>query len=245
MTRTPDFATVIRQALDRRDSILRVSIPGIITSFDKDTFLCNVQPLLKDVDTEGRAVDLPIINNVRLWVYRVGLAVIYLPVRVGDKVGLIFSDRSLDLWEDSDGENTLDPQDTRKHNLTDAWAIPGLYPTGDVIPSTVDPADIRIILYDIDGNIRSESYIGGDTGDIVTLPERDFRVGDKDATEHGVLGDILKTELSSVTQSFIDNAATIVSTGVGPGQLNPVVVTALTTFITNLINILSSKMRLV
>jgi hypothetical protein len=58
--------------------------------------------------------------------YRAGDAFISLPLKRGDYVGLLFSERSLDIWLATGG--TVDPKDPRKFDISDAVAYPGIYP---------------------------------------------------------------------------------------------------------------------
>ncbi len=247
---TPSLSTLLRRTMREAIKGLYTFMPGKVVEYDHTKQEAVVQPTLKielpDDPATGqrRTAQLPLIPNVPVRWPRVGgeagtiKAYMYMPMCPGSLVGLFFSMRSIDKWLSSDGQTVIDPNDTRTMDIADAFAVPGFYPTEDPIPN-VDDDDVRIIL-DHPTSGFSEFYLGGDTGDVVALPARDFRIGNKDATEHGVLGDTLKNELDTLAQSFIDNAATIVQTGVGPGSLNPTVVTALTTFISNLVNILST-----
>lgn len=205
--RTPDLSTVIREALDIWSSAIRVMMPGKIISYDKDKQLADVQPMLQETLSNGDLINLPEIKNVPVQWFRVGLAVIYMPLRPDDLVMLIFSDKSLDKWEgeDNDGLTAKDPQDVRSHDLSDAIAVPGLYPPGVPIPN-VDPADMRLILFDSSGNVRSQFYLGGDTGDIVELPERYVMLGSKELgdTEFAVLGTALTTLLNTMWKIQLD-----------------------------------------
>lgn len=204
--RTPDLSTIFKKAMAMAAAGLRVMEPAKVISYNKDNQTATVLPLFKEPDnTTEDAKELPQLVECPVWHLRVGLAAIYLPIRPGDKVALLFADKSLDVWQDSNGENSLDPQDTRTHDLTDALVIPGMYSPNDPIPN-VDPADIRIVLYDTDGNIRSQFYLGGDTGDIVSLSENLVMLGSAVANQQAILGNLF----------MILYNTHIHSTGIGP-----------------------------
>lgn len=123
---TPELEAVIRAAIEQRLSDVHTALPGRITSVDVPAGKCSVQPLLKRRYYDGAPVNLPIVSGVPLLQFRAGNAFVSLPVKVGDTVMLVFSERSLDTWLSIGG--LVDPKDKRKHHLSDAVAIPGLYP---------------------------------------------------------------------------------------------------------------------
>ena len=65
-----------------------------------------------------------------------------MPLQAGDDVTLVFSQRSLDNWKSSGG--MTDPQDARKHHITDAYALIGGSSMGDAF-SVDDPSAIEAV----------------------------------------------------------------------------------------------------
>lgn len=127
MADTPTLAQVIRDAIEARLAEVHTSIPAQIVSFDDATCLATVQPCLKRKYTvDNELVDLPKIVNVPVVMPRGGGAVIMFDLQPGDYVLLVFAERSIDKWITSGGK--VDPKDPRKHQLSDAFAIPGGYP---------------------------------------------------------------------------------------------------------------------
>lgn len=129
-TRTPTLAAILNAVKAQTFADLRVSMPARVEKYDDATQLADVQPLLKEsyVDEEGeRAIArLPVITNVPVVFPGGGGMRITFPVRAGDTVMLVFSDRSIDSWLAQGGEAT--PEDERRHHLSDAVAWPGLHP---------------------------------------------------------------------------------------------------------------------
>ena len=121
---------LINQSIDESNAALRVSMPGRIEKYDPNTMLANIQPLLK-IKFYGRNSSelLPIINNVPVCHSRTGSSLIRLPVALGDLVTILFSDRSIESWVSGNGEEK-EPEDTRKHHISDAVAFLGGYPKG-------------------------------------------------------------------------------------------------------------------
>lgn len=116
-------------------SMLRVSLPGIIESFDPIACTCSVQPALKGqtADELGnmKSAPLPLLVDVPVVFPRGGGCTITFPVKAGDECLVVFSDRCIDFWWQSGGvQETVDP---RQHDLSDAFAIVGPQSQANVI----------------------------------------------------------------------------------------------------------------
>lgn len=120
---------------------LHTSMPGTVTKVDVAKKTVDVKPDLKrKYINETDPVDLPVIPCVPLGFLQTQLAIISVPVKVGDTVTLHFSERSIDKWKSTDGP--ISPDDPRKHALSDAIAVPGAYRPGKGI--AMDANDILI-----------------------------------------------------------------------------------------------------
>lgn len=108
-------------------SAMRVSIPGIIQSFDPDAVTAVVQPAIKGVehDESGAevSVSLPLLVDVPVVFPRGGGCTLTFPVSEGDECLVIFADRCIDFWWQSGG--IQEPVDGRMHDLSDAFCIVG------------------------------------------------------------------------------------------------------------------------
>lgn len=164
MSQTPTLSQVILDAIDARLVRLNTMLPGIVVAVDVAAGKCDVQPLLKRLDVSGNPVPLPIISNCPIGFYRAGAAGVYLPLAVGHQVEIRFCQRSLDIWLTKGG--TVDPQDKRKHDLSDAVVYPGMYDFTQP-PADADPANLVVvndsskITLEPDGLVRLEN--GGGT----------------------------------------------------------------------------------
>lgn len=139
---TPTLSQVLKDAINSRLIDMRVSIPAIVTKYDSEKQTVSAQPALLTKDDDGNTDPLPVVSNIPVLFHRANKAFITMPIVVGDSVLLIFSDRSIDRWKVKGG--LVDPNDARIHDLTDAFAIPGGYPSGSVIEQTVDTEAIQI-----------------------------------------------------------------------------------------------------
>lgn len=159
----PSFVEVVGDMIESRLTGLHTMLPGKVVKVTLPKGKCDVQPLLMRLNSDGVPVPLPVITDCPIAFYRAGKAAVYLPVAVGDQVEIRFCERSLDTWLTKGG--TVDPNDARKHNLSDAVAYPGLY-DGTQPPIGVDPAALVVIndkakiLLKPDGSISMENASG-------------------------------------------------------------------------------------
>jgi len=146
---TPTLTDVIKAAMEAVSTEMRVCVPAKVIRYDFKKQLVDAQPYLKSKYLDGEAPDPPIIYNVPLAIPRAGDAFISLPLKKDQNVLLIFSDQSLEKWLSSG--KILDPQDARRHHISDAIAIPGCYPFST--PASVSNGD-DIILKNSGAEIR-------------------------------------------------------------------------------------------
>jgi hypothetical protein len=92
-----------------------------------------VQPLIKerrrDAPWNPKALsDMALLQNVPIIFPSGNSGMLSMPVKAGDIVLLVFSERSIDNFLYSDGSKPVDPEDYRTHNYSDAFCIAGLNP---------------------------------------------------------------------------------------------------------------------
>jgi len=123
--RTPTMAEVIRLSIEAAALGLHTSMPGIVETYDPKRGTVSVIPALKRKYADGQIIDLPEIPNVPLGFPKGTNFAMSWPIQKGDDVLVIFSERSLDIWKQQGGNGkTINPKDSRHHDLTDAIAIP-------------------------------------------------------------------------------------------------------------------------
>lgn len=116
------------------------ALPASIVAYTPATQRADVKPQLKHtvrdaLENKELVEDLPILCDVPIMFQRFGGFMLTMPVAVGDTVLLVFTDRSIDKWKTNGGN--VDPIDLRAHDISDAVAIPGLYPGPEALPSTL------------------------------------------------------------------------------------------------------------
>ena len=116
---TPTEATILRGWAQSLKAETRVGLIGEVTAYDSASRLATVQPVMKEQDGET----IPPLRDVRVGCLRAGPFTISLPVAIGDIVEVRFLDVSHDAFI-ADGSTGQTPDARRRHDLSDAVAIP-------------------------------------------------------------------------------------------------------------------------
>ena len=155
---------------------LHVAIPGRVESYDSTKQRATVQPAIKraHIDEAGNRVveALPPIPDVPVVFPGGGGYRLTFPIQRGDGVLLVFSEASMDKWLAKGG--VVDPVDDRRHDLTDAIAVPGL--RSFATPLTDVPTDGISLGVDAGGlelRITGSEIRAGGTERLVTKAEFD------------------------------------------------------------------------
>lgn len=113
---------------------IRVSMPGVIKSFDPETVTCVVEVLIyipKPESAEGKSIDrlaqdnvfYPLILDAPVIFPRGGGCTLTFPISAGDECLVIFADRCIDFWWQNGG--VQNGSRGRMHDYSDAFVIPG------------------------------------------------------------------------------------------------------------------------
>lgn len=172
---TPSLSDVIAAAIEAHGNDLHVAMPAQVVTYYPDSQTLDALPVFTKTffDTEGNKImeALPLIQNIPVCFPRGGTAMITWPLVPGDFVLLICADRNMGQWQET-GESG-DQGDTRAHELSGAFAIPGGYPT----PRASNQANTTSL--------------------VISSPS--IRLGDIDAGQAVVLGNALQSWLASHT----------------------------------------------
>jgi hypothetical protein len=184
---TPTLQSLLKDAIEARVTDIHVSLPGIVQKYDAAKQMADIQPTLKKKYGDGTVTNLPLLSNVPVIFPRSGNAYLHIPLKKDDTVLLIFCERSIDTWLQKGG--IVDPDDYRKHALSDAVAIPGLFPMGSEIDGQSDKVD----LVNGDAILRLSEDGKSSIGKVGSTP-----------TENAVLGLVLKQYLENIHQQYSD-----------------------------------------
>ena len=141
---------VLDKALKNLNYDIRVSMPGIIQSFDSSTQTVTVQLAIKEklsINGNTSWQSIPLLVDVPIVVPKAGSFVITVPPTKGDECIVLFQDCCLDAWWQSGG--TQNQVELRRHDLSDGVAILGVWSQPNVISNySTSSAQIRTL----DGN---------------------------------------------------------------------------------------------
>ena len=126
---TPSDTDLIQKAIRAQLARVHTALPGVVQSYDPDSQTATVQPAVqfKARDKDGAITDYeaPAIPNVPVAFPGAGDFSIVWLLEAGDTVLLVFCERSLDEWRSTAGSSHA-ARDVRRHDLSDAVAIPAL-----------------------------------------------------------------------------------------------------------------------
>lgn len=127
---------IIFEAIQTAQLEMHVCLPCFVTAVDASTGYVSVQPTLQTrYKIDDSATDMTIIQTVPVQVPSGQDWWIKAPVAIGDVGILLFAERSIDNWAVTNGQEFVDPQDSRMFDLSDAIFVPGLRTIKNPIPS--------------------------------------------------------------------------------------------------------------
>jgi hypothetical protein len=214
--RNPSLTDVIDIGLDRLSLSLRVMLPGRIDSLSNDRKRANIEPLIRsryiDYSGEQQVEDFPIVPDVPICHLQAGDFFISMPVNVGDNVMMIFCDRSIDQFLSREGgpdAPPTDPLDVRTHTLTDAIAIPMMYPFSSMVGNTSS----------------SNIVIGKNGGSQIHVKADEVALGSEKPSDSVALASKVQAALDAIVRTFnahthdvTGTTAVITKTPIVPGQ---------------------------
>lgn len=124
-----ELISVLDEYFDVRMKGIHTAFPAKVDKFDPNTLKAAITPLLKVRYRGANApVDLPQILDVPVLFTRTSKTLDFHPLAPGD-IGLaVCSERSISDWMAGAGA-ALQPTDSRRFDISDAYFIPGGYPT--------------------------------------------------------------------------------------------------------------------
>lgn len=202
---------------------INTSFPAEIVIYDSSNQLATIKPTLKRKLKDGSSFEMPEIYNVPVVFSRSKDFFIHFPLKKGDRVLVVVAQRSLDKWLNDGAKQT--PDDNRKFNLSDAIALPGLYPKIEPLIFKSDKDAISI-------NSKNGFIQISENGDIKLKNNKAEINASNDGKFKITNGSIdLLTEISTLLQNLIQAK---VITAIGDMPFTPNTVANLTTNKTNI-----------
>ncbi len=146
MTTQVTFEQAVRSFISTDRSRLNVSIPAKVISYDPKTQNASCKPLVDMLLKDSRIIPLPVINDIPVIFPSTDNSALTFPLNKDDTLLLVFSQRSLDNWLQTKNVDPVNPEDFRRHDFSDAIAIPGLFS----FPRAINDPDKHTLTHDTD-----------------------------------------------------------------------------------------------
>jgi hypothetical protein len=156
LNETPTAYQVLREVVESRLFDVHTALPGVVDKYDPAAKTADIKPSLMRKYKDSGVTELPILIGVPICYFQTSNSIISVPLKQGDDVLILFSERSLDVWKSKEG--LVSPGDPRKHHLSDAVAIPMLKRPSKGLPAHADHVlvqhgDLEMLLHE-DGKIE-------------------------------------------------------------------------------------------
>lgn len=223
----------IKNALESTIADIHTGFPAVVQSFDPALQEADVVPVIKRRKREStggqRFKGLPLLPSVPV-VYPSSIdSSLYFPLKKGDSVWVLVSERSVDGWRPQ-GNTQAVPSVARKFDLSDVYCLPGAAADNAKLPANRYGNDL--ILHHMGLEVRITA-----NGEILIGEEGGA------ATEAVVLGDALKTKLEAILDILIAGDHVLTTSPGNPAAPNPARATELTTIKNSLSTTLSAIAR--
>jgi len=152
---------LLQRRFEKLSYRIRVACPGFVKSFDAVKQTVSVQLAIREkLSFNGKPfedIDIPILQDVPIFMPRAGNFVLTMPVTIGDECLVIFGDNCIDDWWQSG--RVWNQMDNRRHDLSDGFAILGPWSQPNVISDySTDSTRLR--------NLLNDSYVEVKDNDI-------------------------------------------------------------------------------
>jgi hypothetical protein len=134
---TPTLGATLEAYARGATQNLHVALPGTVLEYDPATNTADIELQVSDSyeDDEGAIVkeEYPTLIAVPIVFPRSKKAFFAWEVERGDRVAVMFASQAIDQWLGSGVKSA--PGDLRRHDLSHAFAVPGLYPMTEPVPA--------------------------------------------------------------------------------------------------------------
>lgn len=194
---------LIRSALKRTNTCM----PGIVVSFNRTLRTADVQPAPKRKLVGKSWQDMKVIRNCPVSYPAGGGFGMTWDLVPGDAVMLVFAQRNLFRWTGGSVE-TYEPNDTRMHDLNDAWVIPA----GPPASVALEAAANKLIIATADGatkvtldkatgavDVITDGAVTVDAGTTATMyGATETRLGSAAPANYVALANLVLAELNKI-----------------------------------------------
>jgi hypothetical protein len=156
-TESPTLAEALQVILNQNMADMFVALPGRVESYNSTEQTASVKPLIshnmQTIDGGEISEEIPVLQNIPVLFQRGGGFFFSFPLKEGDRVLIVFNDRSIDQYMRSADQTTVDPISFEAHGPNGAIAIPGFFQTSDKL-SEEDANSSDMMIGKADGGMK-------------------------------------------------------------------------------------------
>lgn len=133
-----NLSELIKRTMIQTMRQLRVSMPCEVVRYNSKRQMVDVRIVQPEIDLAGNNIPMPVITNIPVSFFRWGNGHITHPIIKGDTGFIIFADRDISSWVETNNRSVVDS--ARTHSMQDSYFIPGIVGGGN----NANPNDVEI-----------------------------------------------------------------------------------------------------
>ena len=133
-----NLSELIKRTIIQTMRQLRVSMPCEVVRYNSKRQMVDVRIVQPEIDLAGNNIPMPVITNIPVSFVRCGKSHITHPINKGDTGFIVFADRDISSWVETNNKSVVDS--ARTHSMQDSYFVPGIVGGGN----NANPNDVEI-----------------------------------------------------------------------------------------------------
>ena len=133
-----NLSELIKRTIIQTMRQLRVSMPCEVVRYNPKRQMVDVRIVQPEIDLAGNNIPMPVITNIPVSFVRCGNSHITHPINKGDTGFIVFADRDISSWVETNNRSVVDS--ARTHSMQDSYFVPGIVGGG----TNANPNDVEI-----------------------------------------------------------------------------------------------------
>lgn len=133
-----NLSELIKRTMIQTMRQLRVSMPCEVVRYNSNRQMVDVRIVQPEIDLAGNNIPMPVITNIPVSFVRCGNSHITHPINKGDTGFIVFADRDISSWVETNNTSVVDS--ARTHSMQDSYFVPGIVGGG----TNANPNDVEI-----------------------------------------------------------------------------------------------------
>ena len=119
-----NLSELIKRTIIQTMRQLRVSMPCEVVRYNSKRQMVDVRIVQPEIDLAGNNIPMPVITNIPVSFVRCGNSHITHPINKGDTGFIVFADRDISSWVETNNRSVVDS--ARTHSMQDSYFVPGI-----------------------------------------------------------------------------------------------------------------------